>query len=82
MKQTDSKGLQAKRTRVTILLEQIQTVLLKLVKKISNINCHFSLITFIYLETKPLQLRQSTVLIHFEVGSKSFHFNRSKTFEF
>ena len=30
MKQTDSKGLQAKRTRVTILLEQIQTVLLKL----------------------------------------------------
>lgn len=82
MKQTDSKGLQTKRTRVTILLEQIQTVLLKLVKKISNINCHFSLITFIYLETKPLQLRQSTVLIHFEVGSKSFHFNRSKTFEF
>ena len=86
MKQTDSKGLQTKRTRVTILLEQIQTVLLKLVKK--NIlyklfhSCHFSLITFIYLETKPLQLRQSTVLIHFEVGSKSFHFNRSKTFEF
>lgn len=39
MKQTDSKGLQTKRTRVTILLEQIQTVLLKLVKKISNINC-------------------------------------------
>lgn len=44
MKQTDSKGLQAKRTRVTILLEQIQTVLLKLVKKISNINCFIHVI--------------------------------------
>lgn len=49
MKQTDSKGLQAKRTRVTILLEQIQTVLLKLVKKICNINCFIHVIFNFYL---------------------------------